>query len=51
MDDHFEIGNMPQHYAISSDDIQKIADAVKVAMLTDIEHIIESKTAPLISKI
>jgi len=42
---------IPQQVAISTEDIQKIADAVKATMLNDIAQIIHEKTAPLLAKI
>jgi hypothetical protein len=42
---------IPQQFAISNEDIQKIADAVKSKLSEDIVKIINEKTAPLITKI
>ena len=42
---------IPQQFAISEEDIQKIADAVKSKLSEDIVNIINEKTAPLITKI
>lgn len=38
---------MPQHFTISDEDIQKIADAVKATIMTDIDKLIISHTKPL----
>ena len=42
---------IPQQFAISDEDIQKIADEVKFKLSEDIVNIINEKTAPLITKI
>jgi hypothetical protein len=42
---------IPQQFAISNEDIQKIADAVKSKLSEDIVKIINEKTAPLKTKI
>ena len=42
---------IPQQFAISNEDIQKIADAGKSKLSEDIVKIINEKTAPLITKI
>jgi hypothetical protein len=42
---------IPQQFAISNEDIQKIADAVKSKLSEDVVKIINEKTAPLITKI
>lgn len=42
---------IPRQFAISDEDIQKIADAVKSKLSEDIVKIINEKTAPLIRKI
>ena len=42
---------IPQQFAISDEDIQKIANAVKSKLSEDIVKIINEKTAPLITKI
>ena len=41
---------IPQQFAISDEDIQKIAYAVKSKLSEDIVKIINEKTAPLITK-
>ena len=50
---HFETIDVqiPQQFAISSEDIQKIANAVRDSMLTEITKIIEQSTAPLVKRI
>lgn len=42
---------IPRQFAISDEDIQEIADAVKYKLWEDIVKIINKKTAPLITKI
>jgi pseudouridine-5'-phosphate glycosidase len=42
---------IPQQFAISNEDIQKIADAVKSKLSEDIVKIINEKTPSLITKI
>jgi hypothetical protein len=42
---------IPQQFAISDEDIQKIANAVKSKLSEDIVKIINEQTAPLITKI
>jgi hypothetical protein len=42
---------IPQQFAISDEDIQKIAHAIKSKLSEDIVKIINEKIAPLIAKI
>jgi lipase chaperone LimK len=49
----FNISDLPitEQFAISDENIQKIADAVKSKLSEDIVKIINEQTAPLITKI